>query len=282
VYSLSSSLLLRRITISNTQTIVDLKLSKSNPDLVFVVVSDGTISLWNWSEGDKLASVNYGCKVFAFDVAAVEEFAADTLFLIVKSREGQVSQSHIASVMFAHRQTANSQASLDQLSATYNELSHIQVLDQGRVIFAASETTLVIGWSPRRRGKEFKDQEEILKHQWKVVGFPEGLSCFDARYFPNTTQSKDIETKTASTKPNSFSIAIGSKQGIIYVYSDILDIFRDDKKSLKPRKLHWHRHPVGSLKWSLDGKSLWLTRSRISMLISYRKLCDIWWTRNGS
>jgi NET1-associated nuclear protein 1 (U3 small nucleolar RNA-associated protein 17) len=258
VYSLSSSLLLRRITISSLHSIVDLKLSKSNPNLIFVALSDGTISLWNWLSGEEIMSVNYGCQVFAFALAAVEDTEADTLFLIVKSNESQKSQSHIASVIFAHRQNADSQTSLEQLSATYNALSCIQVHDQGRVIFAASLDTVVIGWSPRRRGKNAHD--DVLKHMWKSIGFPEGLTCLDAHYFANSSTTKDsIDTKLPSTKSNTFSIAIGSQQGVIYVYDDILHVFREEKEKrplqpLKPRKFHWHRNPVGSVKWSLDGK----------------------------
>lgn len=253
VYSLSSSLLVRRFNISQSAAVVDLKISKGNPDLVFVITSDGTISLWNWIIGEQLASVNFGCRIYGLDVAAVEGSHADTLFLIAKSNEGS-GQSHIASVVFAHQQTTASQASLEQLSATYSELSHIQILDSGRVIFAASRDTVVLGWSQRLRGN-LNTKDEVFKHKWKGIAFPEELTCLHARFNPRLDESKD-KPKSA-LKSNAYSLAIGSTQGMIYVYDDILSIFQDGKRPTpKPRKLHWHRNPVGAIKFSLDGKLL--------------------------
>ena len=66
---------------------------------------------------------------------------------------------------------------------------------------------------------------------------------------------------------SAIDIAIGDISGVLLLFEDILSSFAaiestqkggktraDNAESLRPKKLHWHRDAIGSVKWSLDGK----------------------------
>ena len=240
VYSISTSLLLRKFQISDNSFVVDFKLSIRDPNLAIIALSDGSVHLWNWTTGERGSSFELNCQITALDITDNKDSSSDILILIARTKD--TSKGSIIGMVNLSQESSNGDP-LVKLHETNEILQSVQVFYHGRVMFAASQTTMIVATSGKRQN------EDLTRLTWKTFGFPEGLSCFSARYFENKRQTESSSSK----KVNHYSLAIGSKTGAIYLYEDILVRLRRDSP-LNVRRLHWHRNRVGTLKWSRDGR----------------------------
>lgn len=84
--------------------------------------------------------------------------------------------------------------------------------------------------------------------------FLEIKTSFDATCLDGRVSHVDAPKKKGK-HVEELTVAVGNPEGAILIYEDVFSATRPDGVSLTPRTLHWHREPVGSVKWSHDGKS---------------------------
>lgn len=144
----------------------------------------------------------------------------------------------------------------------YSSPQPIQILKavgQGDVIVAASEERVLLG---SLRSEDFKTIDKI-RYEFRVFESTDYISTLDVRVSPRS-KAAETPSKTAGKKnKNVVDIVVGDVKGVVFVHNDLLAKLIESQRAtaagekhpnLGPRKLHWHRKAVHSVKWSLDGK----------------------------
>lgn len=146
----------------------------------------------------------------------------------------------------------------------YSSPQPIQILKavgQGDVIVAASEERVLLG---SLRSADFKTIDK-MRYEFRVFESTDYVSSLDVRVSPRS-RALDTPSKSKDKKQkNVVDIVVGDVKGVVFVHNDLLAKLIDTQRAaasgekqpnLAPRKLHWHRKAVHSVKWSLDGKLL--------------------------
>ncbi|KAK4242646.1 WD40-repeat-containing domain protein [Achaetomium macrosporum] len=258
VYSTEDSLLVRRISLPVTRTdgttefvsthIVSSVLSKCNTDYVWVTCSDGRIWHINWASG---AGADTPFTVEAKRVldVTVEEVdiggKPEDVLLVLKKL------TRVSAQIVAYNTKALSTRS-GKLLHTYDESPQfLRSVAGGRLIVAAAKEALHIGSLKVKQPASLDD----LTYRFHCFDTPDIITCLDIRPTLRTTRKGGLELQ-------SVDVAVGGARGAIYVYHDLLsDLPREGSGSVKvgmiqPKKHHWHRRAVHSLKWSEDGNYL--------------------------
>ena len=256
VYSTEDSLLVRRIALPLTKTddatefvathIVASVLSKSDADYIWVACSDGRIWHINWTSGagaDTPFRVE-AKRVLDVTVDAVEIGDKAEDILLVLKRLTKTSAQIVA------YNTKALTARSGKLLHTYDESPQLlRSAAGGRLVVAAAKETLHIGLLKARKLASFQD----LTYRFHRFDVPDIVSCLDIRSTIRATKKGGFELQTAD-------LAVGCARGAIYVYHDLLSKLPGEGSSssksgvIQPKKLHWHRRAVHSVKWSEDGK----------------------------
>lgn len=121
---------------------------------------------------------------------------------------------------------------------TSQKINSIKVTHDGRVIIASDGKHLFMGTTT---GAGLENLETV-QYVWREATLPANATCFD------------IQTQGSE----SIDLAVGASVGSILIYQNVLNTLfgkdLSDKKS-SPRKLHWHRGSVNTVRWSKDGMS---------------------------
>ncbi|KAK4154751.1 WD40-repeat-containing domain protein [Chaetomidium leptoderma] len=258
VYSTDDSLLVRRIALPLTRTddatefvsthIVSSVLSKCDTDYIWVACSDGRIWHINWTSGagaDTPFTVE-AKKVLdvAVDAAEIGGKPEDVLLVLKKLTK---SSAQIVAYNTKALATGNG-----KLLHTYDESPQLlRCVAGGRLVVAAAKETLHIGLLKGRKATSLDD----LTYRFHCFDVPDIVSCLDIRPTLRTTKKGVLELQ-------SVDLVVGCARGAIYVYHDLLSkLPGEGSGSLKagmiqPKKYHWHRRAVHSVKWSEDGNYL--------------------------
>jgi NET1-associated nuclear protein 1 (U3 small nucleolar RNA-associated protein 17) len=236
MYSIATSLLVRTIEPEIASPVIDFKLSVLDPRVAYIVHSNGHLSLWNWQEGIQLSSMHFGGSLGPIALNADADTRREQLYLMLVKGP----QSHqLVSMQVSH---VKSQKTPDfAVIRTFEvEVEGLRVFENGQVIFAVFKDSVSVGIA------RTENKQSESKHSWTSLSFLEGISAFDIRQ-EHVAAPKDSGTGAV------YRFAIGSKLGPVYLYEDLMHTITGGK-DLKPRRMHWHRRAVGSIKWSLDGK----------------------------
>ena len=236
---------------------MDLKLSMAQEDILFVADSTGHISQWKWREGTEISRKQLNRSIRGFAATFDPVASIETLFLIADTIQSEDGQSCVLAVGIKDN-TESPDWQVDILRYTDIQLRHIVAAPSGRQIFAASESTLLLGLRERRE----------TRIRWKSFNFPQGVACI-------TTYV--VKAQTSHRKYAGLDLAIGGKDGSIWIYENIT-LLVTMPQGLRGQKKHWHRFAVGAIKYSADGKSI---PSRFELLFivltSRRELSHIRW-----
>ena len=159
-------------------------------------------------------------------------------------------------------------------------ISFLQTAKEGSVIVAASKKRVLIG---SLRSTEYSTIDKI-RYEFRVFESAEFISSLDLK----VSARRGIENlgKSVLKRLPVVDVVVGGVKGSIFVHNDLLGNLarsQDDKLpqgiSLIPRKLHWHRKEVCTVKWSLDGmRFLFLDETELT---KNRQLHYFRWYRNG-
>jgi NET1-associated nuclear protein 1 (U3 small nucleolar RNA-associated protein 17) len=256
VYSTEDSLLVRRIALPLTSPddanefasthIVATALSKSDSDYIWVASSDGRVWHINWTSGSG-ADTPFRVeakRVLDVTVDAVEIGGkAEDVLLVMK----RLTKSSAQIVAYNAKTLATGGG---KLLHTYDENPLLlRSVAGGRLIVAAAKETLHIGLL---KGKKPASLDE-LTYRFHCFDVPDIITCLDVRSSIRTTKKGGFELQ-------SVDLAVGCARGAIYVYLDLLSKLPGEGSGsskagiLQPKKYHWHRRAVHSVKWSEDGR----------------------------
>lgn len=229
--------------------IVSSVLSKCSPEHIWVACSDGRIWRINWTSGTGADSP------FTVDAKKLLDMTVDVMEIGGKAED----------VLLVLKRLTRSSAQITAydskaLSTNYGKLLHTydespQLLRSaagGRLIVAAARETLHIGLLKATKVASLDD----LAYRFHSFDVPDIISCLDIRPVIRTSKKGAVEMQSAD-------VAIGGARGAIYLYSDLLSHLPGGASNpkagvIQPRKYHWHRRAVHSVKWSEDGKRLCL------------------------
>ena len=118
-------------------------------------------------------------------------------------------------------------------------------------------------------GKRLKLHKTALKdfeYTWREFKTSKRITASSA--YVRIPERPDKAKTAAHDSKDNIDLAVGDEEGAIILFEDILSSFARIEKSqkkgedtnadlgdLKPKRLHWHREAVGSVRWSLDGRS---------------------------
>lgn len=270
MYSTEDSLLVRRIALPLAESgdstkfvsthIVSLVLSKSDTDYIWVACSDGRIWHINWTSGAGVDSP------FTVDAKKVLDMTADAMEIDGKLEDVLLVLQKLtrsSGQIVAYNARALSTRTGKALH-TYDESPQLlRSVAGGRFIVAAAKETIHIGLLKSKKPASFDD----LTYRFLCFDVPDIISCLDIRPTFRSAKKGGLEIQ-------SVDVAVGGARGAIYVYHDLLSNLPGEGSAspnagfIQPKKYHWHRRAVHSVKWSEDGMQLTL-----SVLRRFRAPC---------
>ena len=145
---------------------------------------------------------------------------------------------------------------LGTLLRSEKPFASLRILEGGRIIIATSGYKIFIGTTDKPTPSALKD----ISYLWWEIECTEWITCIDTR-IRQDLQSKENTRAPIKGTVAAVDIVVGGLKGAMFVYEDILRRLKSKESSKKtgiedsltPRKLHWHRNAVASVKWSADG-----------------------------
>ena len=254
VYVAETSLLAYKLPVSGSGEVTAYALSATDSNRVYVAESTGLITLWDWVSRQKIGRWDIGATVR--NMAVITHSEEDLVYC------HEPGKSHIVNV---HALRTGAQASTTELKPilkTGLSILDIQVLLQGKFVVVACGDSLMVG----KRQKQSKTAVQDFEYVWRELKFVQRITTFNA-YVRDPAEVTGKAAKSAQDQRDIIDVAVGDESGVILLFEDILASFAaiessqkggkskaDNAENLRPKKLHWHRDAVGSVKWSLDGK----------------------------
>lgn len=241
IYATDSSTLVRSLS-KRSYFISAYALSATNPNHVYTASAQGLITLWDWTEGTTVGRWDIGTNVRSLAVVADPSTNLDLVYTHEIGRSSNVINVHALRT----REQA-SQTELKQILKQKLPLSSMQVLLDGKIVIVTCPKSVMVG----RRTKLSKTALQEYEYVWREFHTSKRITTFDA-YIRDAEQSTESKIHV--------DLAIGDHEGSIWLFEDILTSFarmeksKTDLEMLRPKRLHWHREAVASLKWSRDGR----------------------------
>lgn len=256
IYVAETSLLAHKLPVSGSGEVTAYAVSATDSNRVYVAESTGLITLWDWTSRKKIGRWDIGATVR--NMTVITHSDEDLVYC------HEPGKSHIVNV---HALRTGAQASTTELKPilkTSSSILDVQVLLQGKFVVVACNDSLMVG----KRQKQSKTAVQDFEYVWRELKFAQRITTFNA-YVRDQAEVTGKAARSAQDQRDVIDIAIGDDSGVILLFEDILASFAaietaqkggktkaDNAESLRPKKLHWHRDVVGSVKWSLDGKQL--------------------------
>lgn len=259
VYSTANSLLTRSIKLklnaaaSPPPRIITFCLSPTNSHILWVACSDGSIYSIDWTSGAGAEQYwgisSTGCVHMTAASMESAERRRDVIFTTEARKDG------------GFRITANELAPPNSTVKTvartiYTSNQRIQFLKsarEGSIVVAASGNKILVG---RLRSTEY-DTIDKIKYEFRVFESADAIKCLDMRV-TNRSDAEGLKKSNPLRKTPVVDLVVGDVRGVMFLHNDLLaKVFSPAEGALavnlSPRKLHWHRQAVHTVKWSLDG-----------------------------
>jgi NET1-associated nuclear protein 1 (U3 small nucleolar RNA-associated protein 17) len=256
VYSTSNSLLNLEVNLhvdlaqKPPVRIVAYSLSPTDSNLLWVACSGGEIYRINWTTGGggnrPWATSNHTAQMTVASID-LDGHKKDIVFTAGAKDGWQISAHELGHL--GHSLTTQSRT-------IYTSSQPIQILKaaiEGDIIVAASEQRVLIG---KLRSKVFESVDKI-RYEFHVFESTDFISSMDFRVSKRNLALPDKVSK--AEKASKVDVVVGDVKGAIFVHNDLLaSLIQFESKgempiNLLPRKFHWHRTGVPTVKWSLDG-----------------------------
>lgn len=160
------------------------------------------------------------------------------------------------------------------------KINFLQTAAEGSVIVAASGNKILLG---NLRSVEY-DTTDKIKYEFRIFESQDAIMSLDLRAAHKSKSGGHASKKVPIPVVD---LVVGNVRGSIFIHNDLLgNLIRSQdgsvthKINLAPRKFHWHRKAVHTVKWSLDGMSLLFNENTETN--RPRQLYHLWWYRNCS
>jgi NET1-associated nuclear protein 1 (U3 small nucleolar RNA-associated protein 17) len=245
VYAADSSTLVRSLS-KRSSFISAYALSAADSNRVYTASEAGLITLADWTDGSTVGRWDIGSNVRCIKVVRDPASNMD----LVYSHEA-VGSSHVVNVHALRTREQDAPTELKQILKRKAPISGMQVLLHGKIVVVAIHKSILIG----RRSKLQKTALQDYEYVWREFQTAKRVTGFDAY----------VRTPDASLADH-IDLAVGDQDGVIWLFEDVLSSFarvektrkeaakpETDLEMLRPKRLHWHREAVASVKWSRDG-----------------------------
>ncbi|PBP25928.1 WD domain-containing protein [Diplocarpon rosae] len=257
IYSTANSLLTRSIKLninkeaSPPPRIIAFHLSPTEANLLWVACSDGSIYSIDWTTGAGAEQYwgisSTGC--IHMTVASMEsaDRRRDVLFTTESRKDGgfRITANELAPPNSDIKTVART------IYTSNQRINFLKTAREGSIVVAASGHKILVG---RLRSTEF-DTIDKIKYEFRVFESTDAIKSLDVRV-TNRTATEGFKKKDRNMPV--LDLVVGDVRGVVYLHNDILaKLFITDGTlsgvSLAPRKMHWHRNVVHTIKWSRDG-----------------------------
>ncbi|TGZ83749.1 WD40 repeat-like protein [Ascodesmis nigricans] len=236
IFSTATSLWVRTIIVGATHSghpspIIDYCLDPRNDEQVFTATGS-RILLWNWTDGKLIGRWSPGAVSLERIAVAAGEPKEQSITVYVAGMDMATKMQSIRRLKLEPSRKAESQ----ELFNFPKGLTEMLVADNGNIICLTIKSQL---WVAKSRD-----------NRWSIRKFntPEKLTCMDI--LPAQARGKKKDAPVTGGH-----VVVGDSHGVIYVFHDVLAGLDNSKKEeIVPRKLHWHRGAVASVKWTLEGE----------------------------
>ncbi|CAH0056651.1 unnamed protein product [Clonostachys solani] len=250
VYSASTSLLIRRISISTLEsqsenptsppTITATRLSLLNPDFVWVGCSDGRIFFVNWTQASrpkqKFQTKSATAKALATVLIGPSKKVREAVLIVESDKQNRLD-------ITAYLGPEESKHILNLKKNGFG-LQLLESYENGKILVGAINDRLFIGTISSGQ------IETLAQLSFEFFSFdtPDLITCLDTKI---TSQKSGSESRV--------NILVGGARGAIHLYHDALSRLqaitksKSEKDTIQAQKYHWHRKAVHSVKWSHDG-----------------------------
>lgn len=177
-----------------------------------------------------------------------EEDAKDVAVFALVMRNGKREISINSFAKSGDQSQSDSPKHHSVILETSTQINDFRLAAGGSVVIAIAGSSLIIGH--RAKGPEREPE-----YTWREVQLPFATTSFDIR-----EPYRESSTKKGGKKPV-IDLAVGQNEGAIIMYSDVLNTLKglENRRMAEPGasslKLHWHRGPVKTVRWSKDGIS---------------------------
>ncbi|KAI8965429.1 WD40 repeat-like protein [Daldinia sp. FL1419] len=255
VYSTADSLLLRKIQLGELDVedapgqIMSICMSPSSPNHVWVASSDGHVWLVDWTNGQ-------GSKtLFKLPCNFLSDMSIERIKFGTESRDVPliaIEQGRKWRIVACDVRRSKFKGFSPLLTQTM-PISNLRSVRDGYALVASADRTIVLGTLKVSTAKHVNE----LEYEFFTLDCNDEIICLDVR----VTDRVHLNRKTQIEAGNELviEIVVGCARGAVFFYNDILPQLRrlhgskGHRGSLQPRKYHWHRKAVHTIKWSRDG-----------------------------
>lgn len=242
---------------STNQSITAYALSSVAPNHLYVSDASGFVLLWDWVDGKKIQRWNLAAPVRGMTTSAGENASGEKVDTVYTLDKGEHHTIHAHRLRGRKDDDSNSEL----LLKTRVPLQSFTVAGLGHVIVAQAKDRVFVGQTKNTAALSPKDIVFI----WRELSCTQPITSIAVQV---KRQESTKTPKKGAASVGQVNLVIGCTNGALFVYEDIvaklIQAEKQQKKdseelsaapSLAPRTLHWHRNPVGAVKWSLDGRS---------------------------
>ncbi|KAF2501823.1 WD40 repeat-like protein [Lophium mytilinum] len=255
IYSTQTSLLVRSLRVIRSE-ITSYAISESKPTQVYAATATGLITTWDLDTGKWLGRWDIKSEIRGIAAVLPAKGSQDIIFT------QEAGNRHVINAQTLRTGAQASENELKQILRTDEPIRSFQVLSAGAIIVVALQNSMMIGKALPLSTTDLKE----LEYVWRTFKIQQAVTSFHARLNIQTGPIADPQKALSGMNLESLDLAIGCVDGAILLYDDIVrKLKKIEKKSEKknekpenivPRRLHWHREGVASLKWSVDGNYL--------------------------
>lgn len=243
------------MSISQGDTIAAFHMSATSSDHILVLTQRGRIIKFDWRTAQKVQSWETGCAFLQTStcIATVGEPGQDVIISATKKRGNEALTAFVLDLK-SKQVDVKPKILLDKVSS----VSNFAICDNGKTIIASSGNKLLVGITKSLSAQA----SEFLVFIWREVALPSPITSLDAR--EHAAVNIQTPSKKAKKEAKVIDIAVGLVHGDILVYEDFVGkLLALESPSVeageidtKPRRLHWHRKAVQTVRWSVDGNYL--------------------------
>ncbi|KAI9923452.1 hypothetical protein MW887_009313 [Aspergillus wentii] len=248
VYSMATSRLFRTLDLESGQNVIGYRLCPLNPEHLYIFTSTGSVSKWEWLSGGKMWSWDACGKTTSIDIS-FHESETDEYVAVYSLRERKDGKREITIA-----QLGRNKPSENVILETNLRVSDLKVARQGRTVVLYGGQHFLVGTSNFNMLNDLKSMQYV----WREATLPVSITCVDIRGSATPARVGAQGSKDKKS-PDHLDLVLGESNGSILIYSDVLNFFtanedsREGGKSPAPRRLHWHRGSVNTVRWSKDG-----------------------------
>ncbi len=259
VYSTATSVLARSIKLKFNAAadlpprIIASCLSPTESNILWVACSDGSIYSIDWTSGAGAEQYwgvsSTGC--IHMTVASMEsaDRRRDVVFTTEVRKDGgyRITANELAPP------NGNIKTVARTIYTSNQRIAYLKTARQGSIIVGASGNKILVG---RLRSTEY-DTIDKIRYEFRVFESTDAIKCLDIRI--SERRIEEMKKKDSLKRMPVLDLVVGDVRGVVYLHNDLLaKVFSGSEGvlsgvSLVPRKLHWHRQAVHTVKWSLDG-----------------------------